>query len=52
LTLLQGFYAAVKDDLGLVSLVVMPLGFALIILVAGFYFYQKNKNTINDYLSY
>jgi len=50
--ILKGFYPLIKEEIGLSSLVVAPLGFAVIILLLSFYFYKKNKNSINDYLSY
>lgn len=50
--ILKGFYPLIKEDMGLLSLVIMPTGFAIAILLLGFYFYKKNKDSINDYLSY
>lgn len=51
LTILKGFYPIIKET-GLSSLIVFPVGFATAVLLLGFYFYKKNKNIINDYLSY
>lgn len=51
-TILKGFYNFIKEDTGLLSLIVMPVGFGIFILLAGNYFYKKNRDIINDYLSY
>lgn len=51
LTILKGFYSAIKVT-GLTSLFFIPLGFTITVLLLSLYFYKKNKNTINDYLSY
>jgi len=52
LAILKGFYPLIKEDISLLSLVIVASSFAVILLLLGFYFYKKNKNTINDYLSY
>jgi len=49
--ILKDFYPMIKE-LGLSSIVVVPIIFAVVISLLGFYFYNKNKNSINDYLSY
>lgn len=51
ITILKGFYPAIERA-GISSLFFVPLGFAIALLVAAISFYKKNKNTINDYLSY
>ena len=51
-TILKGFYLAVKEDIGFLSLIAIPAVFAIALLLSGFYFYKKNRNSINDYLSY
>jgi ABC-2 type transport system permease protein len=52
LAILRGFYPMIKEEIGLFSLVVMPVCFAAVCLSLGLSFYQRNKNSINDYLSY
>ncbi|MFA5411262.1 MAG: hypothetical protein WC321_05320 [Candidatus Omnitrophota bacterium] len=51
-TLIKGFYGFVKEDIGPMALMVMPVLFAFLILLLGFYLYNKNKESINDYLAY
>jgi ABC-2 type transport system permease protein len=51
-TILKDFFIYIEKYVSLSSLIIVPAGFAIAILVLGFYFYKKNKNSINDYLSY
>jgi len=51
-TFIKGFFPVIKGEIGLLSLVVIPAAFAIVLLLASFYFYKRNKNNINDYLSY
>lgn len=51
-TLVKGFYNFIQEDIGLAVLIVIPVVFAFLILWLGSYLYNKNKNSINDYLSY
>jgi ABC-type polysaccharide/polyol phosphate export permease len=50
--ILKDFYSKIKESVGLFSLMLVPAVFAIAILLLSLYFYKKNKNTINDYLSY
>ncbi len=50
--LIKGFYSFIQQDIGLIVLTIIPIVFAFLILLLGFYLYRKNKNSINDYLSY
>lgn len=52
IALLNGFYGAARQNIDFFSLVVSPLIFAFFVLAAGFYFYNKFRLSINDYLSY
>jgi len=52
LIFLRGFYAAIRQDVGFLNLVVAPVTFAVSLFLLGFYLYTKNKDNINDYLSY
>lgn len=52
ITLLRGFYPLSKGDFSLPCAIVSSVFFALGTLVLAFYVYQKNKNSINDHLSY
>jgi lipopolysaccharide transport system permease protein len=52
ITILNGFYPAIKEDTNILSLAVIPAAFALVILSLAFFVYKKNKNIINDYLAY
>ena len=49
---LRGFYSLIKEVAGLPGLIAAPVIFAITILVFAFYFYKRNKSTINDYLAY
>ena len=49
---LRGFYSLIKEVAGLPGLISAPVIFAITILVFAFYFYKRNKSTINDYLAY
>ena len=51
-TLLKGFYNRFQNSLGILPAIFTLIIFTFIILVSASYFYRKNKNTINDYLSY
>jgi lipopolysaccharide transport system permease protein len=48
----KGFYNLIKGDIGFFSLIVVPTGFGIAIFLSSLYLFKKNKNTINDYLSY
>jgi lipopolysaccharide transport system permease protein len=52
IALLEGFYYQIKEYSGLLSIMLIPAAFAVCSCLLGFYFYKKNKNIINDYLSY
>ena len=52
LATLKGFYPLIKETIGLAGLVITPMIFAVAILIYAFYFYKRNKSTINDYLAY
>ncbi len=52
IAILKGFYPAIKQDIGFLSLIAIPAAFAVIVLLSGFYLYKKNKNNINDHLPY
>lgn len=50
--ILKGYYTA-NADLDYLSLFIVPvIGFSLAIFCYSIYFYNKNKGTINDHLSY
>jgi len=51
-TLLKGFYGSVSNDVGLFSLIMIPVVFAISVAWFGFYFYRCHKNDIYDHLSY
>jgi ABC-type polysaccharide/polyol phosphate export permease len=51
-SILKGFFAAVRNEVDMVSVLFVPLLFAIAVLLCGFLFYRKNKNIINDYLAY
>jgi len=48
----KGFYGLVQEDIGNLALFVVPVSFAILSLILGFCFYNKNKERINDYLAY
>jgi ABC-type polysaccharide/polyol phosphate export permease len=50
--ILKGFYSFIKGDIGLLSLIIFPAGFAIALLLFSLHFYKQNKNSINDYLAY
>lgn len=50
--ILKDFYKVIVRDAGIFSLIVIPVLFALSGLLIGSYLYKRNKNIINDYLSY
>ena len=50
--LIKGFYAALYKETGFLSLIFMPVSFAVFIFLLGVFYYRKNKDTLNDYLSY
>lgn len=52
IAVLKEEYPVIQDATGLISLIVIPLIFSILILSAGFYMYGKNRNTINDHLAY
>lgn len=52
MVILKGFYYVVQKDVGLVAIIIVPLFFAIGVLAAGLFFYEKNKTTINDYISH
>lgn len=49
---LRGFYGFIREDVGVLPFVIMPFVFAILVFFLGIYLYKKNKNIINDYLSY
>ena len=49
---LKGFHGYLKTQVTASSLFVIPICFAIAVLLLGCYFYNKNKGEINDYLSY
>ncbi|MFC1698424.1 ABC transporter permease [Candidatus Omnitrophota bacterium] len=49
---LKGFYGLLQDQIGNLALFVVPVSFAVLSLILGFCFYNKNKERINDYLAY
>ena len=52
IALLRGFYSNAKNEVGIFPLVAIIFVFTFAILISAFYLYKKNKNNINDYLSY
>lgn len=50
--ILKDFYKIIVPDIGIFSLIVIPVIFALVSSLTGLYLYKRNKNIINDYLSY
>jgi lipopolysaccharide transport system permease protein len=51
ITVLRGFFPAVKELIDLVSLVVIPLLCASCLLFLGSYLFKRNKNSLNERLS-
>ena len=51
-TILKGFYSGAEKNIGPLYLFVLPLIFAAAVLFFGFYLYTRNKDRINDHLSY
>ncbi len=52
IALLKGFFKMVRNYAGFCSIVAVPIIFVIAILSLEIYLYRKNKNTINDYLTY
>lgn len=52
ITLLNGFYITIQEYISLSTIIMIPLGFAIVVLLLSIYFYKKNENSINDYLAY
>lgn len=52
ITILKGFQMNAENYLNPLFLVVVPAAFAAAALFAGLWFYHKQKDTINDYISY
>jgi len=53
ISLLKGYYNnVVPQHTTLAEMIIPPVILAVISLAGAFYFYRKNKGTINDYLSY
>ncbi|MFA4888703.1 MAG: ABC transporter permease [Candidatus Omnitrophota bacterium] len=50
--LLKGFYANARKDIGLVNTVFIPAIFAVLVLCLAAWLYARQKDKINDYLSY
>jgi len=48
--LLKDFYYAVYNETGAVSLIIVPICFAVAVFLFGIYLYKINKDSINDYL--
>jgi lipopolysaccharide transport system permease protein len=51
-TLLKGFYNVIQKDTGSLSILVVPVFFAMGVFALGIFLYRKNKAKINDYLFY
>ena len=52
ITALKGFFPQIHNYAGYLSLIIIPLAFAVITLFFAFSLYKKQKSRINDYLSY
>lgn len=52
IALFKGFIKGAGAYPGLFSVLATQIIFAIIIFIAAFYLYKRNKNSINDYLSY
>lgn len=52
ITLLKGFVNTMVGYAGLSSVVIIQFIFTILILMASFYLYKRNRKYINDYLSY
>jgi ABC-type polysaccharide/polyol phosphate export permease len=52
ITLWKEFYSSIEKEIGLISLIFVPIIFAIAVLLLGIYLYRKNKTSINDYLPY
>ncbi len=52
LAILKGFDRSLDIDLSSVVLLIGPLCFAAVLLWLSFYIYSRNRDSINDYLSY
>jgi len=52
ISILKGFYVVVKNEMGIISMFFITVGVAIAVLGLVYYLYRKNKNSINDYLSY
>ncbi|TAN59547.1 hypothetical protein EPN16_06930, partial [bacterium] len=50
--ILKDFYKTIEQDTGMFSLIAIPVIFALLNLLVGSRLYKRNKNIINDYISY
>lgn len=50
--ILNGFYPQIKAYIGFSGLLIAPVFFSILVLFLGFYFYELNKNKINDHLNY
>lgn len=49
---LKGFYVVIKNEMGIIPMLLVAAGVAIVACALAYYFYKKNKNSINDYLSY
>jgi len=52
ISILKGFYVVVKNEMGIISMFFITVGVAIAVLGLVYHLYRKNKNSINDYLSY
>ena len=51
-SIIKGFYGFISQDVGIISMVVLPFVFAVFVLGFSVFFYKQRKNDINDHLSY
>ena len=49
---LKGIYPIIRVNAGFLEIVIAPLIFGILILLAGYAIYRKNRDIINDYLAY
>ena len=52
ISILKGFYSVVASHVGWLSFAGVPALFATGVTGLAFYFYKRNQNTLNDYLSH
>ena len=51
-SIFKDFYSKTAGDIGGAYIFIVPVVFAVLTILLGFYMYNKNKSIINDYLSY